>query len=379
MDISDLYRALEFSHYAERYRDNVLAIGLSRNTPFHDLVLDFKVLAAYGIKVVILAPDPNFELEREIALSNAHGTSFSLIQAQEPKLAGSYDLKVNLSQIHSALDLGEMPVIVYHCLTPQTSHIKAVHKLGKYVASGLEAKKIIFLSQQAQKLEEVLSQTRVVYDELDQFCAHLNKINMGAFEDDVLFVQSLLESNVLEVAFLVGKAGVLCQEIFTHEGAGILFSKISHAEIRPAELRDISDISFQIHQEVEAGRILPVEENSIAQNIHDFWVYDIDGQIVSIMRLKEYGDWAEIATGSTVFRDRKFGRGTELFMRLLEEAKKRGLKGVFGLSVSPKLKKMLLPLGFKEIQHSELPPAWQEQYDSQRPSRAFALTFEQKS
>ena len=122
MDISDLYRALEFSHYSERYRDNVLAIGLSLNTPFHDLVLDFKVLAAYGIKVVILAPDPNFELEREIALSNTHGTNFSLIQAQEPKNADSYDLTVNLSQVEAALELGEMPIVVYHCL------FKEVHK-----------------------------------------------------------------------------------------------------------------------------------------------------------------------------------------------------------------------------------------------------------
>ena len=119
MNVSDLYRALEFSHYAERYRDNVLVIGLSLNTPFHDLVLDFKVLAAYGIKLVIMAPDPNFELEREIALSNTHGTNFSLIQAQEPKSAGSYELKVNLSQVEAALDLGEMPVVVFHCLTPQ--------------------------------------------------------------------------------------------------------------------------------------------------------------------------------------------------------------------------------------------------------------------
>lgn len=68
MDVSELYRALEFSHYAERYRD---------------LVLDFKVLTAYGIRLVIMAPDPKFELEREVALSNAHGTSFSLIQARE--------------------------------------------------------------------------------------------------------------------------------------------------------------------------------------------------------------------------------------------------------------------------------------------------------
>ena len=79
MDVLDLYRALEFSHYAERYRDHVLAIGLSLNTPFHELVLDFKVLVAYGLKLVIMAPDPEFELEREIALSNTHGTNYSLI------------------------------------------------------------------------------------------------------------------------------------------------------------------------------------------------------------------------------------------------------------------------------------------------------------
>ena len=375
MDISDLYRALEFSHYAERYRDNVLAIGLSLNTPFRDLVLDFKVLAAYGIKLVIMAPDPNFELEREIALSNTHGTNFSLIQAQEPKSAGSYDLKVNLSQVEAALELGEMPIVVYHCLTPQTSQIEAPQKLGKYIATRLKAKKVIFLSQQAQQLEDALSRTRVSYDEFESFFKRLHESNMGRFEESMRYVHSLLESEIAEIAFLVGKPGVLCQEVFTHEGAGILFSKISHTEIRPAELRDISDILFQIRQEVEVGRILPVEENSIAQNIHNFWVYEIDEQIVSIMRLKEYGDWAEIATGSTVYRDRKFGRASELFMRLLEEAKNRGLKGVFGVSISPKLEKMLLPIGFKEVQRSDLPKAWQDQYDTQRSSKAFALTF----
>jgi len=375
MDISALYRALEFSHYSERYRDNVLAIGLSLNTPFHELVLDFKVLAAYGIKVVIMAPDPKFELEREIALSNTHGTNFSLIQAQEPKSADSYDLTVNLSQVEAALELGEMPIVVYHCLTPQTTQIEAPQKLGKYVATRLKAKKIIFLSQQAQQLEDVLQRTRVTYDEFDSFYDHLHETNMGRFEENIRYVQSLLESNIPEVAFLVGKPGVLCQEIFTHEGAGILFSKIIHSEIRQAELRDISDIVFQIRPQIESGRILPVEENTIAQNLHNFWVYEIDRQIVSVMRLKEYGDWVEIATGSTIFRDRKFGRASELFMHLFEEAKKRGVKGIFGVSISPKMEKKLAPLGFVEVQHSELPQAWQDQYDSSRSSRAFALTF----
>lgn len=375
MDISDLYRALEFSHFAERYRDNVLAIALSMNTPFHDLVLDFKVLAAYGIKVVILAPDPDFVLEREIALSNTHGTNFSLIQAQEPKKADSNDLTVNLSQIIAALELGEMPVVVYHCLSAQTRRIEAAEKLGTYVATSLKAKKIIFLSQQAQELEDALSRTRVTYDEFEDFYARLQETNMGKFEASIRFVQFLLESDISEVAFLAGKAGVLCQEVFTYEGAGILFSKIGQSRIRQAELRDISDISFQIRPQVEAGRILPVEENSIAQNIQNFWVYEIDGQIVSVLRLKDYGEWAEIATGSTVFRDRNYGRASELFSCLMQEAKRRGYKGIFVVGINPKMEKKVVPLGFKEVQRSELPQAWQDQYDTSRSSRAFALSF----
>ena len=375
MEISELYRALEFSHYAERYRNNVLAFGISLNTPFHDLVLDFKVLAAYGIKVVIMAPDPNFELEREIALSNTHGTNFSLIQAQEPKTADSYDLKVNLSQVEAALELGETPIVVYHCLTPQTSHIEAPRKLGKYIATHLNAKKAIFLSQQAQQLEDALSRTRVTYDEFDRFFKRLHDAKLGEFEESMRYVQSLLQSGIPEVAFLVGKAGIVCQEVFTYEGAGILFSRISHSSIRQAELRDISDIVFQIRPQVESGHILPVEENSIAQNLKNFWVYEVDGQIVSVMRLKEYGEWAEIATGSTIFRDRKFGRASELFNHIFEEAKKRRFKGVFSVSNNPKVQHKLASSGFAEVEFNELPQAWQEQYDTSRSSRAFTLSF----
>ena len=375
MEISELYRALEFSHYAGRYRGHVLAVGISLNTPFHELVLDFKVLAAYGIKVVIMAPDPNFELEREIALSNTHGTNFSLIQAQEPQTAASFDLKVNLSQVKAALDLGETPVVVYHCLTPQTSHIEAPQKLGKYIATHLNAKKVIFLSQQAQQLEDVLSRTRVNFEEFDRFFERLEELNLVEFEESMRYVKSLLQSGIPEVAFLVGKSGIVCQEVFTHEGAGILFSKISHSTIRQAELRDISDIVFQIRPQIESGRILPVEENAIAQDLQNFWVYEIDGQIVSVMRLKEYGDWAEIATGSTIFRDQKFGRASELFNHIFEEAAKRHFKGVFSVSNNPKVQRKLESSGFVEVQYEELPQAWQEQYDSNRSSKAYRHAF----
>ena len=373
MEISELYRAIEFSSCAERYRDKVIAVGLSNNTQFSDLILDFKVLFAHGAKLVITAADPDFTLQREIALSNVHGTNFCLIQAQEPQAQGSYDLSVSVPQVRAALDNGQTPVIVYHCMTEQTSRIEAAEKLGKQTAIALNAQKVIFLSQQAAQLEEKLSKTRVTLGGFDKFVERLKSDGLERFERSVRFVEGLLEDGIQEVAFLVGKPGQLCQEVLTHEGAGILFGKESRGRIRQAELSDISDIAFQIRPQIEAGRILPVSENEIAQNIKNFWVYDIDGQIVSLLRLKDYGDWAEIATGSTIFRDRGFGRLSELFVHVVQEARKRKIKVIFGVGVSPKMEKALIPQGFVEKKHSELPKAWQDQYDMSRESRAFAL------
>ena len=373
MDVADLYKALEFSHYAERFRDKIFIIALSRNTPFQDLVLDFKVLSAYRIQLVIVAPDPNFELERQVALSNAHGTDFNLIQTHEPQSSESGRLKVNLSQIQAALSDGEMPIVVHHGLTPQTTRIESVESLVSDIAVGLEAKKILTVAQQTQALEDVLSRTRVTYEELPKLYSQLSELGMAAYEPRLRFVQTLLESGIPEIAYLVGMPGRICQEVFTHEGAGVLFSKIEHTQIRQAELRDISDITLQLRSQIQAGRILPVEENTIVQNLENFWVYEIDGQVVSVMRIKEYDDWVEIATGATLFRDRKFGRATELFMHLLDEAKKRNKKGVFGVGIDPKLGEKLLTLGFREVEHRELPQAWQEQYNFNRLSRAFAL------
>ncbi len=375
MEISELYRALEFSRCADRYRDEVLAVGLSQNTPFSDLILDFKVLAAHGAKLVITAADPNFELQREIALSNAHGRDFCLIQATEPREVGSYDLSVSVQQVQAALSCGQTPVIVYHCLTEQTSQIEAVQKLGKQTALDLNAKKVIFISQGAQALEDAMTKTRIQYGEFSAFYDRLAAAKLPEFEKSVRFVEGLLADGIPEVAFIVGKPGQLCREVLTHEGAGILFSNVSRSQIRQAELSDIRDISFQIRPQIEAGRILPVTENEIAQGIRNFWVYEIDGQIVSLLRLKVYGDWAEIATGSTIFRDRGYGRLSEMFVHVLTEAKKRGVKAIFAVGISPKMEKSLIPQGFVERSHEDLPQAWQDQYDKDRPSKAFVLAL----
>ena len=78
MDAKDLFQALEFAHYAERFRDKVFVIALPQGVPFQELLLDIKVLTGYRIQVVLVVPDPDFELEALIKLSNVRGTRFHL-------------------------------------------------------------------------------------------------------------------------------------------------------------------------------------------------------------------------------------------------------------------------------------------------------------
>ncbi|MDJ0926847.1 MAG: hypothetical protein QNJ73_04270 [Gammaproteobacteria bacterium] len=375
MDVEELYRALEFAHYGTRLRDRILIISLSRNTPFQDLVLDFKVLTAYRIQLVVVAPDPQFELQREVALSNTHGTHFNLIQAAEPQHADDQRLTVNIQQIRAALQAGQMPIVVHHGLTPQSAHIEAMEEMVKHIGLELQAKKIVFVGQRLQEFEDTISKTRVPYDELNALCDRLDELQLRDYEPRLRYAQHLLENGIPEIAYLVGKSGRLCEEVFTHEGGGVLFSSIGESRIRQAELRDIGDITFQLRPQIDAGRILPVTENDIAQDLQNFWVYDIDGQVVAVMRIKDYGDWVEIATGTTLFRDRKFGRAGELILHLIDEARRRGKQGVFGVGIDARLEKKLIPLGFRNADPRELPQEWQKQYDFSRPSSAFLMKF----
>lgn len=101
MELSELYRALEIAHYGERLRDTVTLLGLSRNTSFQDLILDFKVLAAHRARLVVVAPDPAFELSRTVALMNTHGGRFHTVETQEPRDSRSDALRVDIVSAHA--------------------------------------------------------------------------------------------------------------------------------------------------------------------------------------------------------------------------------------------------------------------------------------
>lgn len=130
---------------------------------------------------------------------------------------------------------------------------------------------------------------------------------------------------------------------------------------------------IQLRPAIAAGRILLVTENEIAEHIDEFWVHVVDERVVSTVRAKHWDDWVELATGSTVIRERNRGRASSLMMRAIEELERdERVVGLFGLSVDPRAEASLGSLGFTEIDRGELPETWRRHYDMSRPSRAFA-------
>jgi N-acetylglutamate synthase-like GNAT family acetyltransferase len=372
MDMNDMYRAFEFAHHAERLRGSLSVVGLSRNTRLHDLLVDLKVVAAFRARVVLVVPDPEFKLQRTLALLNTHGGRFRLIEADEPRNPQVDRLSVNLKYIEAALQDDHLPVIAHHGLTTKGAAIESAEAMVRDIALGLNASRCIGLAQTAA-LEAVIKRRRVVLPEMRELYEALAGTPLAAWEPRLRFVETALAAGVPELTWITGAPGNLCQELFTHEGLGILFCRSDESVIRRAELRDVTDIMIQLRPAIAEGRILLLTENDIAEHIDEFWVHVVDDRVVSTVRAKHWGDWVELATGSTIIRERNRGRASSLMMRAIEELERdERVVGLFGLSIDPRAEAGLGSLGFAEIDRRELPEPWRRNYDMSRPSRAFA-------
>lgn len=372
MNAKELFQALEFSHYAERFRDNVFVVALPLDVPFQDLLLDIKVLLGYHIRVVLVVPDPDFAIEEVIRVSNKRGTRFQLAMMTD----ALYDpakgaLGLDLERMRGALAAGKSPVIAYHAEFGGDHEIEPTYALAATVAERLGANKLFLVGRSAGAIEAALPRTHVTADELEVLLGRLEGAGLDGHGPLLDFIRGGLAREIPDIVLLEGKPTQLFREVFTHDGAGILFNTARRALVRQARVRDTTDIALLLRPEIEAGRILPVDENTIERNIANFWIYEVDGLLVGVARLKRYGDWTELAHFSTLPRYRGKGRARELALNMIEQAARMNSEGVFALSVDPRMWEFFLSLGFHETGRERLPAEWQAQYDFERPSHGF--------
>ena len=123
------------------------------------------------------------------------------------------------------------------------------------------------------------------------------------------------------------------------------------------------------------NRLTQIDWFTLQANLQNGFVYAIDHSIVGFAMLNVYENLGELAKFATFPRYQGRGIAKELAFALIQKAKELNLEGVFALSIDPKMGDFFQTIGFIEHPREKLPLSWQKNYDFNRPSKAFLLSF----
>ena len=123
--------------------------------------------------------------------------------------------------------------------------------------------------------------------------------------------------------------------------------------IRKARIPDARAIHKLLVNYAKDGLMLPRSLSEIYEMIRDFYVFEVDGEVVGTVCLHIcWEDLAEVRSLAVAEGRGMQGFGRQLVENCLAEARQLGLKRVFALTYKPGF---FEKLGFHQIEKSELP------------------------
>ena len=164
----------------------------------------------------------------------------------------------------------------------------------------------------------------------------------------------------------------LLNEIFSNEGVGTLIHGNEYQQIRQATKRDVRAIYNLTRQAVKREELLYRTQAAIEKNIDQFFVFEIDENIIACVSLQLYPDKAKTAEVGSLyvmpFYHRR-GIGKKMVDYACMMAKERGATMVIALSTQA-FSFFTSVLGFEEADKEVLPEVRLKAYeDSGRKSR----------
>ena len=130
-------------------------------------------------------------------------------------------------------------------------------------------------------------------------------------------------------------------------------SDVPKGRLRQAAVADVPGIQKLIMFYANKRKMLPVSLSRLYEDIRDFFVYEIDGEVVACAALHiVWEDIAEVRSVAVKQELRGKGLGRVLVDACRGEAKRLGLPRVFCLTYSVKF---FQALGFHEVDKASLP------------------------
>ena len=416
MKVSDLRGILT---YIPGFREKTFVIAIDgavvADDNFPNILLDIAVLRSLSIRIVLVhgAAHQLEELssKEKVKLSNADGTGTT--DAETLKLAltaanrithevleglASSDLraaytnaiiahpfgivggidrlytgrveKVDTDFLNTLLEKGVIPVIAPLGFDGE-GHTFRVNSDGvaMEVAEALKATKLIYITAHptlATKPGRRVRQFSVTEGEefFKKHKADIPDYLVSKFDHSL----RACRAGVSRVHIIDGRIDeALLNEIFSNEGVGTMIYANEYQAVRRAMKKDVRAIRNLIRESVQEEELVKRTRQEILSHISDFYVFQIDGNIVGCVALhiQPGGDKAELACLSVSNAHENIGIGQKLMLFAENAAREKGVKTIFLLSTRA-FNYFQQKGNYKEGSPKDLPPARREKYEASK-------------
>ncbi len=245
----------------------------------------------------------------------------------------------------------------------------AFEDVAASTAAALKADKLIFLSPHAGlKDEEGDYITELSMPQLQEYVGqHHQKLNLGM--KSLLNISGrAIRAGVSRVHFLPSnRDGALLEELFTHDGIGMMLASSDIENLREANQDDVGGI-LQLTMPLEEEGILAARgQDVIERDIQRFSVIEHDRVLFGCAALFPFpngvGELACLAVDPDV---QGSGDGERLLKRVEMRAKQEGIKRLFVLTT--RTEHWFLKRGFKRASVDDLPEERKQIYNWDRKS-----------
>ena len=301
--------------------------------------------------------------------------------------AGEID-KIQTDAIKATLENGFIPI--FPCIgwssVGKPYNISSV-TLAKQLAIELKADKLFFVMNNSGITKQNFSIPENVglSDEGEVPALNLNELNhflelnKNSEQTKILNLlktaQEACTNGVSRVHIVNGTYdGALPCEIFSDLGSGTMIYSQNYGTLRPMLNQDIPAVLTVMRPFIEKKILLPRTDESLALNLQDYIVYEIDGGIRACSALHIYPDGqAEIAGVAVDESFSNLGIGPKMIDFLLDRARSHLLKSVFVLTTQTS--DWFEKIGFKADSVDSLPPERKSKWSPERGSKVLRITF----
>ena len=402
--------------YVPRFQGQIFVLAIDgaivADENFGNLLVDIAVLRSLGIKVVLVhgIGEQLVELStsRKIAITNANGTgvtdaatldlairassrvshlilegltqntlkcaitnavralSVGIIKGVDQQFTGKVD-RIDKDFIGHLVEAGIIPIVQPIGYGPDGRSLRINSDLlAAEVAEALGASKIIYLTPQAGLEINGEIKHDIAVDALRALLKeHPDQLNELSHSKAVHAVRAI-ETGVPRVHIVDGRTfDGLINEIFSSEGVGSLIYANDYQQIRKATKRDVRFLYNLTRHAVKREELLHRTQQAIEKNIDQFYVFEIDENIIACVTLYFYPDKPHLAEIGSLYvlpfyHNRGVGRKMVDFACM--RAKEKGVSTILALSTQS-YSFFITALGFEETEKTALPEARLKSYE----------------